>query len=319
MVRVLGEGGPRWSRGWIAATAALVVLALAGSLFGYRLLVPPAHSAHDIAAGSWVGESELTPVPAEGVTGSFTIDCGRNAEAQHNADNVVLNPGMVGGAHHIHDYVGNKSTTALSTDQSLAAAGTTCAGGDRSTYYWPVLRVPDGSELGRIVIPDAVRIGYHGVPGASVVEMPPFLRAATGNPHGVTQDGAGTEHVRWTCSGARDRVTRKYPRCARGEQVIRVFDFPNCWNGRTTDSADHRSHLVFADASGRCAVGTFPVPRLRVEVAYSLPDGIDYAIDSFPEEHRDPSTDHAAYIDLLPGSLSGEIVACLNSGRTCRA
>jgi hypothetical protein len=38
-------------------------------------------------------------------------------------------------------YVGDLSTDAGSTDQSLQAAGTTCALGDRSTYY-DVVRVP---------------------------------------------------------------------------------------------------------------------------------------------------------------------------------
>ncbi|MFC7644872.1 hypothetical protein ACFQX6_32460 [Streptosporangium lutulentum] len=75
-----------------------------------------------------------------GSSGTFTSRCGRNENRHHNSDNFIVAPGVSNGAHHVHDYVGNLSTDGFSTDQSLAAAGTTCALGDRSTYFWPVLR-----------------------------------------------------------------------------------------------------------------------------------------------------------------------------------
>src|SRR5512142_1093460 len=65
-----------------------------------------------------------------GSAGSFTSVCGRNEHGHRNADNLVVAPGLPGAAQHAHDYVGNVSTTASSTDQSLAAAGTTCSNGD---------------------------------------------------------------------------------------------------------------------------------------------------------------------------------------------
>lgn len=51
-------------------------------------------------------------------------------------------PGRGGsnGAHHVHDYVGSLTTNGSSTDESLATGGTTCRLGDRSAYFWPVLR-----------------------------------------------------------------------------------------------------------------------------------------------------------------------------------
>ena len=246
----------------------------------------------------------------------------------YNSDNLVAQPGVVGGAHHVHDYVGNESTNALSTDDSLAAAKTTCQFGDKSTYYWPVLLMPsaltqmdgmDGMSMDHstIAVPASVRISYRGSPVSSVIAMPRFLRATTGNPHGFTEHGGNTQHVQWTCSGARDKVTADYPECGAGQQTIRVFDFPNCWNGTTTDSPDHRGHLVFPVTGGACPLGTFPVPQLHIEVAYTLPPGTHYAIDSFPEEHYSSVTDHAMYVDVLPDSLMATIVDCVNSGRHC--
>ncbi|MDJ1132403.1 DUF1996 domain-containing protein [Streptomyces iconiensis] len=87
------------------------------------------------------------PAPGEDAsTGTFTTRCGRNGEGHYNSDNVIAAPGVSNGAHHTHDYVGNLSTNAFSTNESLAAADSTCRDGDLSTYYWPVLRSLDGHE-----------------------------------------------------------------------------------------------------------------------------------------------------------------------------
>src|SRR5918997_5784990 len=75
-----------------------------------------------------------------GSTGSFISPCGTNAEGHRNSDNFMAAPGKRNGSQHVHDYVGNLSTDAFSTIESLAAAGTTCTNGDLSTYFWPVLR-----------------------------------------------------------------------------------------------------------------------------------------------------------------------------------
>jgi hypothetical protein len=81
-----------------------------------------------------------------GEGGSFTTECGKNDEQHFNADNVIAAPGVKAGAHHVHDYVGNLDTTFQSSDESLAAADTTCAKGDQSTHYWPVIRSLDGKQ-----------------------------------------------------------------------------------------------------------------------------------------------------------------------------
>jgi hypothetical protein len=302
----------------------LGLVLVAAGLVAYRSLSKPAGPIYvDIADAS----PAATPVAftATGSRGSWHVDCGRNQEGMYNSDNLVAQPGVVGGAHHVHDYVGNTSTNALSTNDSLAAAGTTCQFGDKSTYYWPVLLMPSASTDMRdmsmnhstIAVPTSVRIEYLGSPVSSVIAMPRFLRATTGNPHGSTEGGANAEHVRWTCSGTRDKVTTDYPECGAGQQTVRVFTFPSCWNGITTDSPDHRGHLVFPVAGGGCPVDTFPVPQLHIEVAYTLPRGLHYVIDAFPEEHYSSVTDHAMYVDAMPDSLMAHVVDCINSGQRC--
>ncbi|HEX7304135.1 DUF1996 domain-containing protein [Lentzea sp.] len=76
-------------------------------------------------------------------TGTFTVNCGRNENGHFNPDNFIAQPGVRNGAQHLHDYVGNLSTNADSNNKSLQAAGTTCRNGDKSAYFWPVVRIID--------------------------------------------------------------------------------------------------------------------------------------------------------------------------------
>ncbi|MEU9605579.1 DUF1996 domain-containing protein [Streptomyces sp. NPDC048057] len=271
------------------------------------------------------------PPGPDASTGTYAVECGRNERGHYNTDNVVTSPGLVGGAHHTHDYVGNTTTNALSTDASLAAAPTTCRGGDRSAYFWPVLRRLDraGSDAkahgggkhgntGEIVVPSAVRIVYHGSPVSEVVPQPAGLRTITGDPVAATTTD---EHVRaqWGCSNAPGRTTTKYPRCPSGSGLTRTFTFPNCWNGLQSDSDGHRAHIIFPAGNGACPTGTFPVPQLRITLTYDLPDGVAFAVDSFPEQRRDPMTDHAMSVNAMTDRQRAEVADCLNEGRTCRA
>ncbi|KOV76164.1 DUF1996 domain-containing protein [Nocardia sp. NRRL S-836] len=82
----------------------------------------------------------------DATTGTFTVDCGRNENGHFNPDNFIAQPGVRNGAQHLHDYVGNLSTNADSNNKSLAKAGTTCKNGDKSAYFWPVVRINDGEE-----------------------------------------------------------------------------------------------------------------------------------------------------------------------------
>ncbi|GLZ01121.1 hypothetical protein Acsp02_83720 [Actinoplanes sp. NBRC 103695] len=82
------------------------------------------------------------PVPGAGAsTGSFAVDCGTNGNGKFSPDNPVAQPGIKNGAEHVHDFVGNLAITANSSDADLDASGTTCRNGDKSSYFWPVVRI----------------------------------------------------------------------------------------------------------------------------------------------------------------------------------
>ncbi|MFI6477021.1 DUF1996 domain-containing protein [Nonomuraea sp. NPDC050663] len=270
----------------------------------------------------------IRQVPANGNSnlfgrgGSFVSQCGTNGNGHNNPDNFIVAPGVSNGAHHLHDYVGNLSTDAFSTDQSLAAAGTTCRLNDRSTYFWPVLRNrkidanvddPDGN-VGVVLRPRQAIMLFRS-PGQRVTAMPRFLRLITGDAKAATNGGANAR-AQWTCTGFTNRITTKYPLCPRGSQVVRILDFPSCWDGQNTDSANHRTHVLFPQG-GRCPAGTRAIPQLRMILTYSVPTGPSYALDAFPEQKHNPITDHADFANVMPDRLMSTVVNCINRGRRC--
>ncbi|MEZ0075012.1 DUF1996 domain-containing protein [Planotetraspora sp. GP83] len=346
--------------------------------------------------------------------GSFTSLCGRNENGHRNSDNHIVAPGVSNGAHHVHDYVGNLTTNGFSTDQSLAAGGTTCRFGDRSAYFWPVLRsrtgpktqpspsptaspsasppvsptvsptatrsptaTPSGTatasrrdpaspedglstgtgsqndtgsqddtarndaasqdeaagaafraahsdepggaadgNVGQILRARFVSLQFRGNRFSRVVAMPRFLRLITGDAKAATNGGANAR-AQWSCTGFTNRVTAKYPLCPRGSLVLRILDFPSCWDGQNTDSANHRTHVLFPGANGACPAGTRAIPQLRMTLAYSVARGPSFAVDSFPEQQHNPVTDHADFENVMPDRLMASVVSCINRGRRC--
>ncbi|MDJ0340954.1 DUF1996 domain-containing protein [Streptomyces sp. H10-C2] len=264
-------------------------------------------------------------------TGTFASKCGRNENGHLNPDNVIVAPGVSNGAHHMHDYVGNKTTDAFSTNDSLAAAGTTCSNGDQSAYYWPVLRVQNGGQendanapgggqdanVGKILQPKNVTIQLNGSPVGKVTAMPRFLRIITGDAKGFTNGTANT-NASWSCTGFENRQLKdKYPICPQGSDVVRTFTFQSCWDGKNIDSANHRTHVAFADANGACGQGFKAIPQLVERITYSVPKGARIAVDSFPEQLHKPVTDHGDFIDAMSDSLMKKAVNCINGGRKC--
>ena len=301
-----------WGRRRAVAVALAIEIVLAGVTIGAARATSPQLGADYV---------DFARVPAAaapaGGTGSYSWDCGRNEIGHRNTANLVVTPRKAGPVHHVHDYVGNRSVDVGSTVESLAGAATTCANGDESTYYWPVLRVGGSGHGGAIQVPAAVTLTFHGNSRTPVVPMPRLLRGAVGDAYAATNGGAQAAAV-WSCSGAPGRRTLQYPVCGDGERVLRVFDFPSCWDGRRADSEGHRRHLVFPAAGGGCPVGTFPVPRLELTVAYDVPRGARYRIDAFDEQRHSPRTDHAFFVNLMPAGLMEQIARCLNAGRVCK-
>lgn len=283
------------------------------------------------------------PQPSDASSGTFSSECGVNAGGLFNSDNIIVAPGVTNGAHHFHDYIGNQSNNGLATIDDLAKAETSCKDqGDKSSYYWPVLRVQDGTverdagapgggtegNAGKIVTPKEVTLTFVGNPVSKVTPMPRLLRIITGDAKAFV-NGPANANASWSCTGLEDRQLKdKYPLCPDGSDVVRTFRFQSCWDGQNVDSANHRTHVAFADAGGNCPQGFKAIPQLVQRIVYdvqapSVQDGGKtvplFAVDSFPENLHKPITDHGDFINIFDEGLMQEVADCINQGRTCGA
>ncbi|AWK08206.1 hypothetical protein DDQ41_03800 [Streptomyces spongiicola] len=272
--------------------------------------------------------------------GVFKTSCGVNENGKFNPDNVIVAPGVANGAHHMHDYIGNQANDAFASDDDLAAGETTCVNqGDRSSYFWPVLRLQNGQQeddadadgggkdqnVGEIQTPSQVTMDFVGNPRSKVTAMPRLLRIITGDAKAFV-NGDANANASWSCTGFENRQLKdKYPICPQGSQVVRTFKFQSCWDGQNTDSANHRTHVAFAQANGACPNGFRAIPQLVQRIVYDVPPPVFgganpsvFAVDSFPEQLHKPITDHGDFINVFDQNLMKKMVGCINSGRTCR-
>ncbi|MBW8737085.1 MAG: DUF1996 domain-containing protein [Streptomyces turgidiscabies] len=289
-----------------------------------------------------VGANGLAANGNSGSRGSFTTKCGTNGNKNHNTDNVIVAPGVSNGAHHLHDYVGNQSNDAFASDQKLAAAGTSCQNqGDKSSYFWPVLRLQNGTQdfdqnnlgggkegnVGQILQASQAEIKFVGNKKGNVVAMPTALRIITGDAKAFV-NGNANANVNWSCTGFENKVQLKdkYPICQPGSSVVRTSNFQSCWDGKNIDSANHRTHVAFVQADGTCANGFKAIPQLQVRLVYNVPapklqNGTvvnPYAVDTFPENLHKPITDHNDFINFFSANTMNKMVNCINTGKQCQ-
>ncbi|MFG2677807.1 DUF1996 domain-containing protein [Streptomyces sp. NPDC048392] len=296
---------------------------------------------NDVEPGSRDLENGFAANGEGGSTGSFTAVCGVNENNLFNSDNLIVAPGVDNGAHHTHDYVGNQDNNAFSSDEDLAAADTSCQNqGDKSTYYWPVLRLQDGTQefdagdlgggaegnVGKILKAAQAEIRFVGNQRSDVVAMPKFLRVITGDAKAFT-NGVANANSSFSCTGFEDRqVTDKYVLCPEGSQVVRTSNFQSCWDGQNIDSANHRDHVAFVQQDGSCPNGFQAIPQLQVRLVYDVPAPTiengqvrnPYAVDGFPEQLHKPITDHNDFINVMDEDLMNEVVDCINRGEDCQ-
>ncbi|MHA5048424.1 DUF1996 domain-containing protein [Streptomyces sp. SD15] len=276
-----------------------------------------------------------------GSTGTFTSNCGTNENENRNSDNVIVAPGVSNGAQHQHDYVGNQANNAFASDEDLANGNTTCQNqGDKSSYFWPVLRVQDGQNdidanapgggqdgnAGTILQTSEAQLKFVGNKKSDVVAMPTALRIITGDAKSFV-NGLNNANTNWSCTGFEDRqLTDKYPICPEGSSVVRTSFFQSCWDGQNIDSANHRTHVDFVEADGSCSNGFQAIPQLQVRLVYDVQapqinNGQvvnPFAVDSFPDQLHKPITDHNDFINFFDENTMNEMVNCINSGQNCQ-
>ncbi len=220
------------------------------------------------------------------------------------------------GASHMHSFFGNDSTDAHSDLASLEKAGTSCAPRtDLSSYWVPTLY--DGTKE---VEPTGTTFYYlgEGVRDDVIRTIKPFprgLRIVAGNAKATGPDDNTIS--RWSCLHHGEvNPSHDFVNCPAGSMMESYLDFPQCWNGRDLDSADHKSHMAYPVGGACPSTHPVPVPKLR--------QVLRYPVNGDPARFRLASgrgyTMHGDFFNVWPeAEMAQRVRDCINAIIKCGA
>jgi hypothetical protein len=121
------------------------------------------------------------------------------------------------------------------------------------------------------------------------------------------------EVVAFSCGrGLRRSVTPE--RCTPTQHLSMWLTFPDCWDGRNLDSADHVSHVAYS-AGGGCP-GTHPVAIPQLQLVVEYPAGVDVSTTGLASGGW--LTGHGDFMNAWdPAALEREVRVCLRRGKVC--
>jgi hypothetical protein len=119
------------------------------------------------------------------------------------------------------------------------------------------------------------------------VPLPNGLRMIAGYDFSNPKRSSG---LHFKCSGGPDTGLKRdlealQASCPVNKHFVATIVFPDCWDGRNLDSADHRSHMAYPTYGSRgwlkCpATHPYVIPRLEQKYAYSQAPGERYSYSS---------------------------------------
>jgi uncharacterized protein DUF1996/carbohydrate binding protein with CBM6 domain len=229
------------------------------------------------------------PVPAGSVrVPEFNASC---LYSHSKPDDPIVFPGLPG-ASHMHSFLGNSSTDAnTTTDTLLSNAGSSCKPAEDLSAYW----IPSLYEHGQVVEPKDVTVYYGSrlIDPSATVPFPQGFRMIAGDAKLQVPTPAGSVN-QFYCAGAGGEIGRSadgnWPLCAPGATLMFQLVFPDCWDGVHLDSPTHKAHVAYT-YDGTCK-GDFPVaiPSLSFLIAYptsGTADGFQLASKMASSMHGD--------------------------------
>ena len=240
----------------------------------------PTPAAANVAASSLAGEVEIVdnfdgtaglipegapPSIAGDGAAAFRMFC---SPGQLAKDDPLVYPGQ-SGVSHLHQFFGNTGTNASSNYQSLrGSGGTTCGQSatpfNRSAYWFPAML--DG--VGHVIKPQYISVYYKRNSASDPMcslSSAQHLGQCADLPNGIRyvfgynmKDGSHAGEINMSCADSDDGKVKGIPGwfhnfaeiaaagCPVGAQLIIAPNAPNCWDGQSLDTADHRSHMSYA-------------------------------------------------------------------------
>jgi len=294
---------------------AVISVAVAAALVGAVACGPPSQGGSARRPGQPVGPSAGSASSGPGGPrdagssgggglATFRILCGSSHFAP---DDPIVHPNMAGMSH-LHQFLGNRTTNAASTTQSLAGQATTCSAAADSSAYWGPMLYQNGTAVPAMSALIYYRGGSHHDPGA-IRALPAGLRMIAGS--ATTTAPLPTDAVAWMCQGMANRSATP-PNCG-GDTLVLQIRFPDCWDGKNLDSADHKSHMAYT-VSGMCPSNyPVPVPLLEYNFRYKTFGNTGLTLAS-----GSAYTYHADFFNAWNQTALGSFISsCLHTGREC--
>jgi hypothetical protein len=232
-----------------------------------------------------VASTVAIQVPSNDGTGNFRTAC---RFSHFLSDDPIVFPGQPGASHN-HTFFGNMSFNASTTTSSTG--NSTCDGGtaNRSSYWVPTVR----NAAGVAQVPSLnlvyYKSGYQGVDDekGSIV-LPVGLKLITST-YAWTCAQSGVGNV----SAQSSTIPTSCPTAANLLHV--VVSFPQCWDGVSLDSPDHRSHARFGTYGIGCpASHPVPLPAIQFTIDWPITSPlVGWSLSSDPAGGPGGATMHA--------------------------
>ena len=178
----------------------------------------------------------------------------------NNVDPIVM-PGMAGMSHY-HQFFGNLSTDENTTTASLLAnRPSTCRNRADFSAYW----APQLWQGSTAIAPTSMTVLYAKTVTSAVVAHPAGMALIAGNAKAATAQDLSV--VSWYCGNNVQNAAATPQACTDNQDLVGLIRFPECWNGKDLDSADHKSHVTYA-VNGVCATGTVALPQIQMHIHY---------------------------------------------------
>ena len=234
-------------------------------------------------------------------------------------DDPIVYPGQPG-ASHLHNFVGNRSTDAYTSTESLEAnPETTCTvPQDKSSYWFPALLrgdTPVKSDFPMTIYYKSGITDYR-----KVVPFPKGLRFVAGDMMATLDQfrtAPGTVEG-WECG----EITKSWSipdYCAPGSDLNIRYQSPSCWDGKNlTPEASahmgHGSHMAYP-VDGQCPMSN-PVAVPMIEFKISWP-----ASGDMKNVRLSSGPDNSWHYDFFnawePEVLERLVKQCINGGLQC--
>jgi uncharacterized protein DUF1996 len=238
---------------------------------------------------------------------NFVSGCGFS---HRNNDDPIVFPDKPGLSHD-HTFLGNSTTNAFSTLDTLEGGTSSCRRpGDTAAYWVPTLATSNGQAI----LPRAATVYYRRRTLEPVTAFPQGFKLIAGN-----SKATSAQRLRitsWNCgpiAEIRPQVT--IPACPdAGRQGLALHvQFPDCWDGVDLDSADHQSHMAYS-VRGVCPAGhAVAVPAVQVNVRYPSAGGAGLTLASGGQ-----FSGHADFFNAWNQvALERLVNGCLNALRHC--